>query len=182
MVASLCHRPLPTPCRALLRDALLDIGDTQTLLEESLSRPDSQALFLASTLLEVLFEHFGLVLSPVAPRASAPATSPVHICLQDTLPAPALAPTVSLCEPEIYDLDAQQCLLPGRSDVFLELFGCLPFSSLRPAPQGFREALAVLGLAGLWTSRPVARTWPTLVITSDGSYRAQDQTADGAFP
>ena len=171
------HRPLPTPCRAFLRDAPLDIGETQTLLEESLSKPDSQALFLASTLLEVLFEHFGLAVSPVAPRALAPATSPVRISLQDSLPAPVVAPTVSLCEPEIYDLDALQCLLPGRSDVFLELFGRLPFSSLQPAPQGLEKPWRFSDWLACGCPGRSPGPGHTLVITSDGSYRAQDHAA-----
>ena len=61
---SIVGRPLPTPCRAKqpsLQDedfralALAPVG--MTLLEESVTRADSPAMFLAATLLDTIIEH-----------------------------------------------------------------------------------------------------------------------------
>ena len=63
-------RPIATPARSLQVPAVLEFGMPDgaldfspehlcTLLEQSVSDPASQAFFLASTLLETLWEHFG---------------------------------------------------------------------------------------------------------------------------
>ena len=65
-------RPIPTPCRSTClahtfpdgpeqdhgRESTVDLSSLSTLLEGCVQQPDSQAFFLAATLLETLLEHF----------------------------------------------------------------------------------------------------------------------------
>ena len=84
------RRPLPTPARALRlpdvdhvlgpdRCLASDIGALNTLLECSLAEPDSPAMFLAATLLEALFEHFGSSWPLCTEQASPPAAPVIHL-------------------------------------------------------------------------------------------------------
>ena len=71
-VAACTRRPVATPARANNRhisqpvtvsvhEEIFSLGPAITLLEQSVAQPDSEAFFLASTLLETVFEHFDCV-------------------------------------------------------------------------------------------------------------------------
>ena len=65
------RRPVATPARnsnsrlqpatISVQDEIFFLGPTITLLEQSVAQPDSEAFFLASTLLETVFEHYDRV-------------------------------------------------------------------------------------------------------------------------
>ena len=91
------RRPLPTPCRAGLDrvvrrapahdDLITATSDLRTLLEDSVARPDSQAMFLASTLVETLCDHFTVHFED-EPSGLMPdsQTAPLSVRLQDHIP------------------------------------------------------------------------------------------------
>ena len=98
-------RPLPTPCRAIRQPVILghgtvaaspassstvsdELGGLQTLLQESLARPDCQAFWLSATLLEALVERF-----EVSTEHVATPQEPVPLRLSEVLPP---APTIDL--------------------------------------------------------------------------------------
>ena len=127
------RRPLPTPVRAGMttdrhvvnrkvpsHDALVatvpwdecnavleaDLMHLTTLLEESLAAPGSQALFLAATLLETLFEH-----ATVQFNKDAVAHQQVHcISLVDCVSSPA------------FSLDVESVKLPHSQDLLRLLY------------------------------------------------------------
>ncbi|OLP86094.1 hypothetical protein AK812_SmicGene32832 [Symbiodinium microadriaticum] len=65
-----------------------DLADLQTLLQESLARPDCQAFWLTATLLEALVEHF-----EEQPAQDTILQKPITLRLSEVLPT---APTVDL--------------------------------------------------------------------------------------
>ena len=69
------HRPVPTPCRERQRSSkiLLASWDPKpTLLEEAVHSMGSLAFFEARVVVEVLYEHFGIVPDPLQVELSGP--------------------------------------------------------------------------------------------------------------
>ena len=163
-------RPVPTPCGRRLPwapsptigelDASLAVADDWcglTLLQESVLRPDCNAYFEASTLLEVLWEHF----------------HPPYKQAQVTLSLDSLVPgSHSGHGPatEWYSLDKGQCMLPMTDAMWNDL--CRPVS-LAALP-GLPPCLKKPGRFWSWIQNGAVHVLPadTLMIcfTSDGSF------------
>ena len=164
-------RAIPAPCRSsLAASGLPEICNLRTLLEESVAQPSSQAFFLASTLLEVLEEHFYPEDGGQKERYSTP---PV-LELDSLLPLQS-SPNHSV--PETYDLTRQSCMLPGNPEAVNGIFTRALFSMLPPAPVGLHQPDRFLA----WISAGCVGRSPapneTLVITSDGSHCASSGAA-----
>ena len=126
------RRPLPTPCRAGLdriamrapthEDLIVATSDLRTLLEESVARPDSQAMFLASTLVETLCDHFTVHFEdePSGPLPDLQ-TAPRPVRLQDHIPVARQ-----------FDLTGVQ-LHVGFGPSFSRVRTLLSLSALRPS-------------------------------------------------
>ncbi|CAE7946807.1 unnamed protein product, partial [Symbiodinium sp. KB8] len=163
------HRRIPTPCRNLPRSTeFMVLHDLRTLLEDSVAQPASQAFFLASTLLEVLEEHF----HPVDCQRDMCHEHPLTLELDRLLPSPDFpCPT-----PDFYDHSQQCCRLPGDPDLVNRIFDRAPFSQLPRAPGGLYRPERFLS----WLSQGCAGRSPapneTLVVTSDGSHNSDSGT------
>ena len=192
------HRPLPTPCRAFREppvhflgpDAYPDLVIPQigpTLLEESVQRPDCEAFFLASTLIETLLEHFdaceGL---PTAEASShetfwidAPGNLPTTISLEALLPSPEHHGSVTSSLTEWFSLDCGQCETPLREDMWLDLNRFVPPLQLREFPSGLHKPERFSD----WIDRTFhgLTSFPLdcvgICITSDGSFSPSDGSA-----
>ncbi|CAE7900019.1 unnamed protein product, partial [Symbiodinium necroappetens] len=111
-----------------------------TLLEEAVAQTDSQAFFLAATLLETLQEHF-YPEAPVAVLEGAAGGAPtgVHdgvaraLCLSDLIPDhhAAAAPDPHVATAEQFDLTEGQCVLPCTADLCDSLCRWVDIRALR---------------------------------------------------
>ena len=91
-------RPVPTPLRSLVLNAQPATRSpvtrvraepelhlpVQTLLQEAAAKPDCAAMFLASTLLETLFEHFGDSMAPTPGRHTVTEPRPSRLLTLET--------------------------------------------------------------------------------------------------
>ena len=154
-------------------------GSLRTLLDESVARPDSQAFFLASTLLETLVEHFAQAeaawIAGEGPGVSkgADAQRPVRELRLDVLiPAGTSedATAAGPAAPEQFDLTEGQCALPCSDELFDSVCRGADVRQLRgPAhtvdkPWRFQEWVFA-GSPGR-SRAPGER----LILTADGSY------------
>ena len=165
-------RPLSTPCRAfpsLEPDFFLPL---RTLLEESVAQPGSRAFLWAATLLDELTAHFGGSSPSVTPG------QPVTLSLESMLAASDVDEVPSAVQrPEVFDMDSQQCLLPGSQAVFDSVFRRVAFAQLPAAPVGLPQA----DRFARWLSRGNVGRSPgpaeILILTSDGSFVQQTASA-----
>ncbi|CAE6916088.1 unnamed protein product [Symbiodinium sp. CCMP2592] len=168
-----------------------DVGPT--LLEEAYARPDCQAMFLASTLVETLWEHAlsarGRLCGDMnASSASSEAwgiSPPTVLRLADLVLsdpagdtcAPAASAHVVPRQPEVFDMDSRQCLLPGRAEEIDSFFQRVPFSMLLDSP----ARLAKPERFASWVQEGHVGRSPgpgeVLVVTSDGSFSPTDSSA-----
>ena len=151
-----------------------------TLLEEAVARPDSQAFFLASTLIETLLEHF----HPVAEGLEDGASNGVGgvssegmptraLCLDVLIPTAdqlAIAHTGCVSSVEHFDLTDGQCIMPCTDSLFDDLCRWADVRMLRgplhPVDKAWRFQHWVRdGMPGRLLA-PGER----LVLTADGSF------------
>ena len=76
-------RNMPQPANVSVQDEILFLGPIITLLEQSVAQSDSEAFFLASTLLETVFEHF----DGVVHRSGESGSEKQLLCLSHHLPS-----------------------------------------------------------------------------------------------
>ena len=155
-------RPVPTPCRGVSnvplcasapdtaaadqRDCgtLLDhewLCSYDTLLEQALWSEGCPAFFLASTLLETLYEHFA---DQWDFTLSEPPRVPRQLMLESVLPSSAsiygaagpASHNVSCLSgaAEVFDLTNRQCLLPCGPDMLQPLLHSMSFDKLQGPP------------------------------------------------
>ena len=194
-------RPVPTPCRSRhlpqLQVPQVDCvnapGDLQahaieeltTLLEQSI-RADATPFFLASTLVETLFEHFAQAGHPITP-AGLCGDSPhvdVPFCLSSD--GDNAQPSQLLClhqaiGPETFDLTAQTVQLPHSAQEAAVLMAIWPPTWLAPDLGELDLPLVSRNHVANWQPWPAFvfnLPWearPTLHIFTDGSWTADAQ-------
>ncbi|CAE7265178.1 unnamed protein product, partial [Symbiodinium sp. CCMP2456] len=127
----------------------------------------------ASTLLEVLVEHFEArqVRYPRPPARQGHAAMPV-LCLQDLIPpAPVVSPRES-GGPEVFDLDARQCLLPGSQTQIDWLLQRAPISQLSGPPRDLDGPERFAAWVGSGCVGRSPAPGEMVVLTSDGSFHS----------
>ncbi|CAE7237351.1 unnamed protein product [Symbiodinium sp. CCMP2456] len=166
-------RPIPTPCRALPRAGAVlrrqidefDIGPT--LLEQCLNDPCNEAMFLASTLVEAVFEYaHGAQMGGADP--------PLTLCLNALVPDPpteAASNATTDIGPQVFPMDRGQCLLPCSERMLEDLLQPCSFRDLLRVPPDVPDP----GRFGTWVADASVGRTPApnefLVITTDGSYQ-----------
>ena len=152
---------------------LLEFGPT--LLQESAGRADCTAFLNASTLLDVLFEHFGFA------DGDANLAVPVFDLQASTDPATqlsldALLPARPDCcggggvGTEWFSLDDGQCAMPVTQEMWHDLTRFVPVGGIPALPACLREPERFRQ----WVLAGTPGGWPhdirCLCVTSDGSY------------
>ena len=204
--------PAPMGCLAvssLSWDEGLDISLTHlhTLLEEAVWQPESEAFFLASTLIETLVEHFSSVpptnvLGAAPAEAGRPEATRTEVCLfhalslrpalyenshgdESSLVSERLSCSHRLLgpdkpadgQPETFDLTSQSCQLPGDIRHTHGFFDKSAFRLLGRPPSGLDKPQRFRQ----WlTDGQFGRSpLPTenVVITTDGSFQAQNSSS-----
>ena len=204
-LASSRLRALPTPLRSRHVHAQptsrsdLPSGDQglhvvlteplRTLLEDSVAAQESEAMFLAATLLETLIEYFGLACTSACSRSRTNVVgdrgSDCNSCLRHDREGPVLClaelvapplPTSAghASAPQVFDLDSRQCLLPGSDTRLRELFRPAAVTSLQGPPR----AVGIPYVCQKWMLGSCIGRSPApneiLVLTSDGSFSSSN--------
>ncbi|CAE7799249.1 unnamed protein product, partial [Symbiodinium sp. CCMP2456] len=168
------YRPhIPTPCRNLVLDPLLEVRHycshtrLQTLLEESVERSLGEVFFEAAALLLTLTEHFDALQKAGAARLD-PSPAPRVLSLADAISAPRAR--LEQSGVEFFDLDVGQCLIPCSDGLIASLTSHAPFRSLAGPPHGVPDP----GRFANWVrAGSVGRSLgprEMLTLTSDGSF------------
>ena len=198
------RRAVATPCRAHLGSSLPDFGllpsheraacdaglladaswHKNTLLHQALWAPPCEAFFEASTLLDVLVEHFSA-------RPSLPKPDRAVLCLDGLIaqagsvsPQPPaemqIAEHVTRAEPEIFDLDARQCQLPCSRAMVAQLLHSLPFHKLGMPPLGLPRPERFAGWVSSGSFGRSPAPGELMVLTTDGSFDPRSGAAGWA--
>ena len=190
-VEPVLHRPLPTPCRAVpsVCDGLLAAAshlappasdlhnwacDGPTLLEESVWGAASEAFFNASTLLEVLDEHFHanscpVICTPETVRLDGPHEPATCLALDMLIPDAKTAASGAAAAVEVFDLDAGQCSIPVSDELWWDLCQFVSASALPRDASGLLKPWRFSD----WVSSGITHISPDaafLCVTADGSF------------
>ena len=151
-----------------------------TLLDESVGQPESAAFYLACTLLETLEEHFRADAPPKG--SSLQAYGPLNHCtgrhvirIADVLGGSS-SPSAH-AQTQFFDLTRQSCSLPGDPKVMQAFFAKVAFDQMQGVPPGLDKPQRFAA----WTAAGSVGRSPSpmeeLILTSDGSFRADNLTA-----
>eukprot|EP00439_Symbiodinium_sp_Y106_P063226 s3353_g9.t1 len=158
------------PLGGLTSQCLLE----NTILRRAVRQLGCPAFPLAVTLVEALFEHFGVISEPVSvasPDEDLPAMRPL-VTLEQCIPAGGSLSAHAPLPPgvECFSLDVGQCLLPCSRAMFDGLLQTQPFAALHAPPRDVPDP----DRFAAWVADALVGRSPgtteKVVVTSDGSF------------
>ncbi|CAE7641216.1 unnamed protein product [Symbiodinium sp. CCMP2456] len=176
-------------------------GNYRTLLEEAAGRTDCTAFYLTATLIEALVEHFTALFGEAHPGNDGVGRATVsnrhtsvdltdHASTRVVLRLPALIDfpipddrqrdMTGHAEPELFDLDGRQCLLPCSMQDLASLTHTRPFAALQGPPGDVPQASRFDEWVTLGQVGRSPAPGEILVLTTDGSFSAKSGQAGWA--